>query len=216
METKFQTSFIPKKPTASTIGGISPVSHQRPTASIFMTIAVLIFIISIASAGGMYAYKQYLLASKTTYQQQLDAHKKEFNLDLITKLNSENIKITKARSILKNHVALSQIFDIIGKVTIENVRFMSLDVTVPPGGGDVKISLQGYGTTLSDVAYQSSVLAQLETLNLRDVVKNPILSNPAFGGNGNTVGFNLSAVVDPASLSYENLVSPASGTSTTQ
>ena len=219
METKFQTSFIPKKPTASAIGGLSPAPRHRPTASIFMTIAVLIFIASIVSAGGVYAYKQYLLSTKITYQQQLDARKKQFNLDLITKLNSENIKINKARNVLKNHIALSQIFDIIGKVTTENVRFMSLDVTVPSAGSDVKISLQGYGSNLSAVAFQSTVLAQLETLNLRDVVKNPILSNPALGGNGNTVGFNLSAVVDPASLSYEKMVSPASsgtGTTTTQ
>ncbi len=216
METKFQTSFIPKKPVASSIGGLSSAPQHRQTTSIFMTIATILFILSLAGAGGSYAYGQYLLSAQRTYKDQLATREKQFNVDLIEQLKAENVKIDSARKVLNNHIALSQIFDIIGRMTIENVRFMSLDVSVPTVASDgVKISLQGYGTSLSAVAFQSDVLSQLDQYGLRKIVKNPILSNPTLGGVSNTVGFGLSAVVDPASLSYENMVSPASASSPT-
>jgi hypothetical protein len=106
-------------------------------------------------------------------------------------------------------MALSQIFDIIGRLTIENVRFMSMDVAAPTTGNDgVKVSLQGYGTSFSAVAFQSDVLNQLDQYGLRKVVKNPILSNPSAGSN-NAVSFGFSATIDPSSLSYENSVVPS-------
>ncbi len=221
METKFQTSFIPKKPVASTIGATYP-SSQHHANSLFMTLATLIFIVSLVGAGGVYAYKQYLINNQDVLKQELATREKQFNVDLISQLKAENVKIDMAHSLIKNHVALSQIFDLIGRLTIANVRFMSLDATVPAVGSSdngIKISLQGYGTSLSAVAFQSDILGQLDQYGLRNIIKNPILSNPALGGNG-AISFGFTATVDPGSLSYENMVSPSAtsgvtGTSTT-
>ena len=208
METKFQTSFIPKKPTSSTIGATSP-APRRHTSSIFMTISTILFILSLAGAGGVYAYQQYLISAQQTYKDDLATREKQFNVDLIEQLKSENVKIDLAHQILNNHLALSQIFDIIGRMTIESVRFMSLDLSVPSSLNDgIKITLQGYGTSYSAVAFQSDVLGQLDQYGLRKIIKNPILSNPALG-NAGSVSFGFSAVVDPASLSYEKAVTPA-------
>jgi hypothetical protein len=208
METRFQTSFIPKKPAASAIGGASSPKHKHG-ASIFMTISTVLFILSLVGAGAVYAWKQYLLSSQDAYKQTLSTREQQFNIDLIEQLKSENVKIDLAKQLIQNHLALSQIFDIVGRLTIENVRFMSMDVTAPSAGSDgVKLSMQGYGTSLSAVAFQSDVLNQLDQYGLRKIVKNPILSNPAIGSN-NTVSFGFSATIDPTSLSYENSVAPA-------
>jgi hypothetical protein len=208
METRFQTSFIPKKPAASAIGGVSAPKHKHG-ASIFMTISTVLFILSLVGAGAVYAWKQYLSSAQDSYKQTLSTREQQFNIDLIEQLKGENVKIDMAKQLIQNHLALSQIFDIIGRLTIENVRFMSMDVTAPTTGSDgVKVSLQGYGTSLSAVAFQSDVLNQLDQYGLRKVVKNPILSNPSIGAS-NTVSFGFSATIDPASLSYENSVSPA-------
>jgi len=210
METKFQTSFIPKKPTTSSIGGFSTPAPKKATASIFMTIATILFILSIAGAGGTYAYDQYLQNAQSGYKDQLVARENQFNVNLIEQLKSENVKINLARQVLNNHVALSQVFEMISRITIENVRFMNLDIAVPAvtdaNNSGVKMTLQGYGTSFSSVAFQSDVLNQLDQYKLRNVIKNPILSNPAQGTN-NTVSFGFSATIDPASLSYEKLVS---------
>ncbi|MDD5165221.1 MAG: hypothetical protein PHG25_01640 [Candidatus Pacebacteria bacterium] len=210
METRFQTSFIPKKPTASAIGGVSSAPHPKHGASIFMTIATILFVASIAAAGSVYAYKQYLINDQVTQKEQLATREKAFNTDLIEKLKTQDVKINLARTLLNNHLALSQIFDIIGRLTIENVRFMSLDLTAPATNSSdgIKISLQGYGTSLSAVAFQSDVLGKLDDYGLRKVVKNPAISNPALNTSG-AVSFGFSAVIDPSTLSYEKLVTPA-------
>jgi len=174
-----------------------------------MTIATILFILSIAGAGGAYAYGQYLLQAQNTYKDQLATRENQFNISLIEQLKSENVKIDLARQVLNNHVALSQVFDMISRITIENVRFMNLDISVPTltnnSSNGVKISLQGYGTSFSAVAFQSDVLNQLDQYGLRNIVKNPILSNPTQGTN-NTVSFGFSAMIDPASLSYEKML----------
>lgn len=218
METKFQTSFIPKKPNFSPVGSISTGGAPRTkhTSSIFMTIATILFILSLASAGGVYAYKIYLLKAQDDYKKELATRQKQFNTNLIEDLKAESVRIDQARRLLTNHIAMSQIFDIIGRFTIENVRFLSFDASVPTAGSNdgsgIKINLQGYGTSLSAVAWQSDVLGQLDQYGLRKIVKNPILANPTTGTD-NKVSFSLSAEVDPASLSYQKMITPDTATS---
>jgi hypothetical protein len=214
METRFQTSFIPKKPMASTIGGVSAPRHHVGT-SLFMTISTILFVISLAGAGGAYFYNQYLISAQSGYENDLVARKQQFNIDLIGQLKGESTKIDLAENLLRNHLALSQIFPIISTMTIEDVRFMSMDLSTPTSASDgIKVSMNGYGTSFSAVAFQSDVLNQLDQYGLRTVVKNPILSSPARGANG-SVSFGFTATIDSASLSYEKSVSPASAASTT-
>lgn len=204
METKFQTSFIPKKPLmpAGSPGGLSQPPRKRGS-SLFMTISVLVFLASLLAAGGSYFYKSLLLSSQEGYKQQLVEREKQFNADLIEKLKRQDVQLTLAGQILQNHLAVSQVFGIIGLLTIENVRFTSMDLSTGPGVNDgVKVTMKGYGTSLSAVAFQSDVLGKLDQYNLRKVVKNPILSDPALD-TGGAVSFGFSATIDPESLSYE-------------
>ncbi len=181
-----------------------------------MIISTFLFIVSLLGAAGVYAYKQYLLNTQVVDKQDLVTRETQFNVSLIQQLQDENIKIDTARALLKNHLALSQIFNIIGQLTIADVRFTSFDAVVPSFGSpntDIKVTMQGYGSSLSAVAFQSDVLGRLDQYGLRNIVKNPILSNPTQGTNG-TVSFGFSATIDPTTLSYENTVTPAGASST--
>ena len=216
METKFQTSFIPKK--GLTPGSSAPSSMGRGFASIFMVLAVILFIISIAAAGGAYAWKQYLITAQVTYNKQLGERQKQFDTDLIEQLAQTKLQIDTARQLLEGHVALSKIFDIISRMTIDPVRFLSLDVSVPSAGSTdwVKIAMSGYGKNLSVVAFQSDVLGQLEQYGLRKIVKNPILANPTLDQSNPTVSFSFSATIDPASLSYRKSLTSTTNTTPSQ
>ncbi len=209
METKFQTSFIPKKiPTPIGVSGSSPAARKQKS-SILMTLATILFLLSLVAAVGSYGWKYYLISAQADYKKQLNQRKEQFNLDLIEQLKQVNIKITLARQLMSNHVALSQIFDIVSRLTAEKVRFFDMDVSATQLEGvsnsEYKISLRGNGINYSTVAFQSDVLAQLEQLGLRKIVKNPILSDPSQDDKG-TVSFNFSASIDPKSVSYEKLV----------
>jgi hypothetical protein len=212
METKFQTSFIPKKNAGnSSLGAARQVSHH--TTSVYMVIAVVVFVASLAGIGGAYAWTAYLNANLDGYKNDLAAREKQFDVDTIQTLKQENVRIDLAKQVLSKHLALSQIFAIVGKLTIASVRFLSMDVSVPANASDgVKVTLSGYGSNLASVAFQSDVLGNLEQYNLRKVVKNPIMSNPSLDPKG-TVSFSLTAVIDAGNLLYEQ-PTVAVGTST--
>ncbi|MCX6719367.1 MAG: hypothetical protein NTZ38_03275 [Candidatus Taylorbacteria bacterium] len=206
METKFQTSFIPKKTISGGGGaiadlGISPTRPKHPT-SIFLDVAIFLFIVSIGAAGAMYAWKSYVLSSQNTYKEQLAKRQSQFNPSLIEELKRANVKIDVASSLISNHTALSNIFDIISHITIEDVRFMSLDVSSPMDKtNEIKISLSGYGTNLKAVAFQSDVLADLSPLGLTKIVKNPVLSDPSTNDTSK-VSFGFSASLNSKALLY--------------
>jgi len=215
MDPKFQTSFIPKKPLGQPAMGLPGGQKAKKAASsLFMTISVIVFIASLLGAGGAYAWKQILLSSRDSYQKELSDREKQFNPTLINQLKEANVKIDTARQLLANHLASSEIFDIVRRFTVENVRFLSMDIASPlDGSSGLSMSLQGYGTSFSAIAFQSQVLGQLEQYGLRQVVKNPIISDPSLGQNG-TVAFGFSATIDPTSISYERSITPSSATTT--
>ncbi|MFA6554640.1 MAG: hypothetical protein WCS89_04015 [Candidatus Paceibacterota bacterium] len=221
METKFQTSFIPKQQSAPVVGGFGGGFSQRPKAhgaSIFMAIAVITFLASAGGVAGAYFWKLYLKSANLSYKTELAVKEKQFDLNLIENLKQVNIQIDSARNLLSNHVAMSNIFDIIGQFTIEKVRFLSMDFKAPANsGGNFSVSMKGYGTSLESVAFQSDILGQLSEYNLSKIVKNPILFDPTLDSNG-TVSFGFSAEIDPGSLSYKRTIESGlnnvSGTST--
>ena len=232
MEPKFQTSFIPKKQMQSPVVGMQSIQRaQRAGVSIFMAIAVVVFIAALGSVGGAYAWKQYLLNKQTEYKQDLADRQTQFDLTTIQHLKKVNMQIDTARQLLNNHLDLTQIFGIIGQMTIEKVRFTSMDLTVPPNLNDgIKLSLSGYGlsassndtTGMQTIAFQSDVLGSLSKYNLTNtkfnlsqIVKNPILSNPSPGENGK-VSFGFSATVSAKTLSYEASVGGGSASGTDQ
>ena len=224
METKFQTSFIPNK-TLSSSGGTfssSSAAAHRGVASIFMIIGVIVFLASIAGAGTAYFWKQQIITAQEQYKNDLVQRQQQFGIQKIQDLKQLNTQIDLAKQILKNHVAVSQIFDIVSHLTIQSVRFLSLDLTVPPvnapvtnsnSSNDIKISMHGYASNLSSVAFQSDVLGSLEQYGLHNIVKNPILSDPGLEAN-KTVSFGFTAAIDASSLLYTKLVTGTSTVST--
>ena len=150
METKFQTSFIPKKPLAAVNGLSTPPKHHA-TNSFFLTISILLFLVSLGAVGGAYAWRQVLMSQQASYQTDLAAREKQFNTDLISQLKETNVKIDLAKQLLQNHLAISNIFSLIGRITIDNVRFLTMDLIAPQQpGGDLTVTLTGYGQYVTE------------------------------------------------------------------
>ncbi len=163
-------------------------------------------------------WKQYLVSAQEQYKHDLAVREQQFNIELIRQLKAESTKITLAKQLITNHVAVSKLFEIVQGLTAENVRFQTLDFITPADQavGGYQLTLSGYGKDLTTVAFQAKVLNQMDDYGLRTVVRNPIFSNPAFNENG-SISFSLSALVDGPALSYKNdvLTSPTSPESST-
>lgn len=203
METKFQTSFIPKKPLVTDTSVHS--SHAGGT-SVLMVIAVLLFIASLAGAAFTFVWKNVLIKSQENYKIQLADSEKRFNTSLIEDLKRANTKIDLGKQLINNHLAVSEIFSIISKLTIAGVRFSSFDFSSPTKESDgIKVSMKGTGNSFSAIAFQSDVFGQSQKYGSNKVLKNPALSDLSLDQNGN-VGFTFTTTINPADLSYSKIL----------
>ncbi len=214
MEPKFQTSFIPKKQITS-VGGLTgnsmgsgPVQQKAKAnlASAYMAIAVIVFIISVGAVGGAYFWKSYLNSANEQYKIDLAKMEEKFDINLIKKLKAKNIQIDSAKRLISNHVALSQAFDIVQRMTVSDVRFSTMDFKGDgESGGKYVLNIKGQGKNLATVAFQSDVFADLAKYGLDGAIKNPMISSPTLELTG-AVSFGLTADLDRGSVSYTKSV----------
>ena len=169
------------------------------------------FIVSLVGAGGMMLWEKNLLDNQITLKADLDKRKQQFNPELIDFLKRKNLKIDTAKSLLNNHIAVSDVFGVISRLTIENVRFKSFDYIAPLTEKDEpKVSLKGDGASFSAIAFQADVLGKDK------VLKNPILSDLSLESNGH-VSFSLVGSISTSDILYtKSLLQRSGGASASQ
>ena len=206
MDTKFQTSFIPKNPilvdkSTTRYGGCS---------SVFTLISIIIFTLSVAGAAFSFIWNQILTKNQKSYREELIKAKENFNTVLIDDLIKTEAKINISKQLLKKHLAVSEVFDIINRLTSDGIRFDSFDFSSSGIATDgLKITMKGYGNNLSAVAWQSDVLGQSETYGKNVTLINPILTDLILDTSGK-VAFTFSAMLKSSDVSYENAFPKAS------
>ncbi len=216
MDTKFQTSFIPKKPILSDQDVIK--RHSGGT-SVFMFIAMIVFVLSLAGAGFTIVWKQVLTKSQDNYRLELRKKEASFNQPLIDQLKKANTKIDLGSQLLKRHLAVAELFDIIGQLTIQGVRFTSFEFASPEAtnqssaSSDLKVTMKGVGNNFVSIAYQSDVLGQSERFGKKKPIKNPVLSDLVLDQNGK-VAFTFTGYVNPSDILYENTLTTDNNSST--
>lgn len=216
METKFQTSFIPKKPLVAEAS-----VHTHGSTSILMIIGTLLFIVSLVAAGLTFAGKALLLKVQEQSKINLAENEKRFNLPLIEDLKKANLKIDLAGQLLKNHIAASEALAMVGGLTVDRVRFSSFEfssgassdtstsLATPSSqssGPVFKIKMKGIADTFNSVAWQSDVFGRSQKYGTNKVLKNPVLSDLTVDASG-AVTFNFAADIVPTDISYEKVLS---------
>jgi len=181
-------TFIPKKSLAVK-GGSSKHSN-----GIFFGIALIIFLLAVASAVGAYGYRVYLEKRVQTLGVNLDRAKEAFEPALIREFQQLSARIDSADRVLSQHVALSGFFSVLGDLTLKSIRFTRFTYTVDETS--MNISLAGTARNYSSVALQSDVFGESPYL------KNPLFSNLGLDKAGN-VTFDFSARVDPSLILYQ-------------
>jgi hypothetical protein len=203
METKFQTSFIPKKPVVTTAGG----EHHGPSGtSVLMFVAMLIFIGSIGWAVGATLGVGYYTRQQEDYKINLAENEKQFKTPLIEELSRANTKIDLAKQLIKNHVAVSEALTIIAALTAEKVKFTDFEFSADAkNASSYRIKMRGLADSFNSIAFQSDVFGKSLKYGTNKVVKNPILSDLTVDTNGD-VKFNFSAELAAPDISYENVL----------
>ncbi len=205
MDTKFQTSFIPKKPLLS---DQNVIKRGSGGTSVFMFVAMIIFVASIAGVGFTFLWKQVLIKSQKSLVEELAKKEASFDVGLIERLKKANNKIDIGAQLLQRHAAVSEVFDIVSLLTIQGVRFTNFDFSASDAmnsqasGGDLKIVMKGIANNFSSVAFQSTVFGQSESFGNRKPLKNPVLSDLVLDPTGK-VNFTFTAYVNMDDIKYE-------------
>jgi hypothetical protein len=204
METKFQTSFIPKKPLVSDSKVTNTVHHG--SVSLVMVIGTILFIASLGGAVYSVVWKQVLIKAQEKYKAELVESEKRFNVALIESLKKVDTKIDVSTLLLNKHLSVSEIFPILNKLTIESVRFNSFEFDKVSGeSSDIKITMKGVARNYNSIAFQSDVFGSSQLYGNNKVIKNPIVSDLVEDDNGE-VSFSFTGTLNPADLSYEKIL----------
>ncbi len=193
METKFQTSFIPKQPVTA------EAPHHTSAASLFFLFSFIIFMASLASAGGVFIYSEIVKKNINDGKTQLTLNKNAFDPNTISQITRLNDRINAADALLKKHKSVSTLFLVLSNATLKNVRFSDFNYT---GVEDkILLSMRGQATSYETVALQAK---EFTNPNLKNVFRSPLFGDLTLDTQGN-VSFSFAASVDPLLVDYYKL-----------
>lgn len=182
MASNFQSSFIPKEPATQ--------QAFKPKKTGFLGfLAVLLFLVSIAGAGGVFFYKSLLKKDVQELESQLAAAEKNIDKETINEMSKFSRKLSTVKSIVFKHRVVSNFIEALASSTVSAVQFTDFSF------GDIKdegltVNLLGKALNYSSIATQENILYQNEYFKSID------FSNLALGENG-LVSFTVKLIVDP-------------------
>jgi hypothetical protein len=190
MEVKMQTSFIPKKPITGTPiegGGIS----------LFLLISIILFIVAVAMAVGVFLWQKSLVAQIEKEKAELVAAKESYEQDTLIPLIRLDDRIVQSNILLSKHLAISPVFAVLESKILKNVRLKTMKFSYA-GDGKMKIDLAGQAASYEALLKQSDSFGDE---SLRKYISTPVISDFSPSADG-SVSFNFNAVVDPKLVSY--------------
>jgi|GEM_PF-1224633 len=201
-ETKFTTSFIPKKPIQSVSKGGK--IKRKKGSDLLVLISFVIFIAMIVAAVGAFLYEKKLQRDITLQKQNLEEVSQSLNQQFISEAVRLNDRINGVQNLLDKHLSPSQVFFLLEKYTISTLRFGNLSFSVSPDGN---LLLQGSGTAVGfeSIIQQSDAYGQSKFL--RDIIFSNLQNNQE-----GLVNFSFQSTVDPLLINYRETLFSDGGT----
>jgi len=197
METKFQTSFIPKKSVTQEV-------TSGPVIGLFLLIAIILLLISFSIAGWVYLEKQILIKKINDDKAAIETNKNNFEIATIESVIRLDSRIKVANELIANHLSVSPVFNFIESRTLKNVRFKSfsfstdgIDSSLNPA---FKVVMSGQAKDFKTLALQADEFGKPE---YRGVIKDPVFSSLDLAADG-SVNFSFSASLVSDFVKYEN------------
>lgn len=195
MEPKFQSSFIPKGPVASS--AVPESKTPAKVGGILGLIATTIFIISLVGALGVFGYKFYLKQSIVSMGTEIDRARASLYSDDIRQFIQLDDRLSSVGSLLNNHIVLSPLFDFLERNTITTIRFTEFYFSSSPEGLTVRLNGQARG--------YSAIALQSDIFNSSGHFTNPVFSDLNLDERGNIL-FSFTAGINPSLLSYRRVI----------
>ena len=172
--------------------------------NMFLIVSLIIAGIAIILAILVFAYAHLLngqVAQKSAALKQAESSVSENTVDGFIRLQD---RLTQAQTVLDDHVLLSQFLDSLSTLTLTDVRFAALQVTLNDDHS-ATIHMTGSAATFNALAAQSASFATQPLI--KQAIFSGIAADPATG----VVTFTLTATLDPRLVDIPSSV-PASWT----
>ena len=179
------TSFVPKQPVSTDKRRFSSGGNN-----VLLIIASVILALTIIAAIGMFAYVQFLNKAETAKAAQIVQAQKKVSQDSVNQFIRLRDRLAAARGIINQHVALTQFFNLLETITLQNVHFDGVDIAVADDRS-AQIMMTGEAKDFNALAAQSTVFAN------QKYIKSAIFSGISINKD-NSVAFNVTANLDPA------------------
>jgi hypothetical protein len=177
------TSFVPKQP-------VTPGRRRTSGTNPFLAIALFILGAMVIGCGAVFGYNYFLQKVAKSKAEQVVAAQNKIDQGTVTQFIRLRDRFTAAKSVLDHQIAMSQFLDVIENLTLQNVRFSSLQVTVKQER-QATVTMAGTARSFNALAAESAALASDKR------IKRAIFSGISVK-DGNSVGFNLTAELDPS------------------
>lgn len=195
MEPKFQTSFIPKSPVGNA-NEIRTVALAR-SSNIFNVISMIIFMVVVFFAGGLFFYKNLLLKQIAEENANLTAARAAFEPVKIQELINASSRISSTKALLEKHVVVSELLTLLQKLTLKRINFTGLSYgyqnNIPT------VSIEANAQSYNAIAQQENVFKQNE------FIKNLVFSDFNLDANGG-ITMKFFAELHPELISYKELI----------
>ncbi len=185
------TSFVPKQPVTT------QPRRTRAKNGIFFYIGLFILGVAVIGAGLTFGYKTYIESVRTSRKAALELAEKNISASAVEDFIRLRNRIQASKTLLNQHVVSSQFFDVLEGLTLQNVRFQSLILSV---GNDrtAKIEMHGVARSFNALAAESAAFAAEKR------IKRAIFSGITADKNG-VVSFSLKAELSPKLLTTDGL-----------
>lgn len=161
MEPKFQTSFIPK--TQSQVTEVPKEVERAPGprdgGGFWSFIANSIFTLAIIGAIIVFGAQWYLNRSIAKMGDSLTTARNELAPERIQDINRAYDQINSAKTLLAQHVMLSNLMDKLQTLAVKNIRLTSLNFNMLSGKG-VALNFKGEALGYVSVAQQADVYSK--------------------------------------------------------
>jgi hypothetical protein len=177
------TSFVPRQQFAA-----PPPRPKRSGQNIFLIASIGIFALALLAAGGTFAYEKYLESSRDAKEASIASKQQGIDSSTVAQFVALSNRISAAQTILDDHVAVSQFFDLLEGLTLQSVSITALTLHVADDR-TATLSVAGNAKTFNALASESAAFAQ------QPLIKHAIFSGLNAGKDG-TVSFTVAADLD--------------------
>jgi hypothetical protein len=202
MEPKFQSSFIPRGPSAQSSAMPSPslsMGARRPVErNIVSVVCGALFTLSIIFALGVFGYKLFLNYRIGQMGKELEAARAALEPETVNELIRLNSRIVSTKELIERHRIISPVFAFLQNATPKSVRYTDFEFNMTAMG--LELTLHGEASSYAALASAAEVFNRSDSN-----FKKATFSDLQLDTKGN-VGFSLQLEVEPTLLSYNRFI----------